>query len=153
MRRWIVYLLAFAAALLLMPSGQTDVGKLQPVELLYIYKENGAVSVRTDTGDLGRGSTLGEAMADLKATAPGEVFLETAAYVVVTEQTRDLLPQLAAYVRPAAKLLLAKGDIDVENAAVYLAVHDPAVTLKDYRAGERRLPELTMTEGRFDLGQ
>lgn len=152
MKRWIFFLLALATALMAAPSAETDVSNLHPVEVLYIYKETEAdIVIETDTGDFGKGANLQEALEDLKESAPGEIFLETAAYVLVTEETKVLLPELMKILRPATEIVVTKGNVDVKTAGNYLTVHRPKVTLQDYRSGESRLPELTMTEGRFYL--
>ena len=50
MKRVVIYILALAAALLV-PLRGTDVGKLQPVGLVQLYKEGETVVIVTDTGD------------------------------------------------------------------------------------------------------
>lgn len=148
MKRWIIVGLMFAA-LLLSPSRGTEVSELLPVELLYICESEGQILVRTDTGHAGAGDTLETALADLKAVAPGRVFLETADYLIVTEETQHLLPQLWEILRPATEVCLGIGaDAD---AAEFLSVHKPNVTLNDLRGGNDRLPILIQTEGRYHL--
>lgn len=152
MKRWIGLLAGFAAALLLAPSQDTDIASLQPVELLYVYIEEGWVTVETDTGDLGAGEDLEGAMEDLKATASGEIFLETAQYLLITEPAEGYLPELKQILRPAAQILRAEGEPDLEGAAKYLSVHKSGLALKDWQVGVE-LPKLTIKEGRYYLVQ
>lgn len=148
MKRWPIVAAALVA-LLLLPSQNKDVGDLLPVELLYIYKENDRIRVETDTGEAGEGDGLTQALADLKATAPGEVFLETADYLIVTKDTLPLLPQLTRVLRPATEVCLG---INADTqATAFLSAHKPGVTLKDCRLGGQALPTLIKTEERYRL--
>lgn len=149
MKRWIILAAATVAALLFAPSEKTDVGELLPVELLYIYKEETGIRVETDTGNLGIGGDLTAALENLKATAPGKVFLETADYLIVTKQTVSLLPQLWEILRPATEVCLGV-NADAQ-AADYLSAHKPGVTLNDIRSGGQILPSLIRTEERYCL--
>ena len=147
MRHW--YLPAALGILLLSPGASTDVVKLVPVELVYVYEQNQKICLETDTGDLGVGEDLEEAMADLRSSASGEIFLETANFAIVTEQTAHLVPGLHAFLRPATRICLGvRADA---GAAEYLSAHEPQVTLKDLRTGEADLPVLIRTEGRYQL--
>ncbi len=152
MKRWIALLAGFAAAMLIAPSQDTDIASLQPVELLYIYKEGGRVTVETDTGDLGAGGDLQGAMEDLKNTTPGEVFLDTAQYLLITESAEAYLPELKQILRPAAQVLRTEAEPDLETAVKYLSVHRSGLALKDWRAG-MTIPKLTIKEGRYYLVQ
>lgn len=152
MKRWIGLLAGFALAVFLAPSEETDISALRPVELLYIYKEEGQIYVETDTGDLGKGKDLQGALEDLKATSPGEIFLETAGYVVVTPETKGYLLGLQQILRPATEIVQAEDRIDTGTAAEYLSVHGPGAMLRDYHT-EEKLPELKIEEGRCYLVQ
>lgn len=149
MKRWIVYALALTLVLFLVPVPKTDVGELLPVELLCVYYKEGTLCVKTDTGDMGTGETLGEALSDLKATAAGNIFLDTVDYLIITKKAIPLLPQLWQILRPATQLCL--GEEADTGAAAFLAAHSPGVTLNDVRAGMRTLPVLTRTEERYRL--
>ena len=150
MRRWIVYTLVLAMALFLSPAEKTDVGDLLPVELLHIYYSNeGTVCVETDTGDFGTGETLDRALSDLKATASGNIFLDTADYLVIAREAIPLLPRLWEILRPATQVCLGTG-ADPETAR-FLSAHKPGVTLNAIRAGMEALPVLTQAEGRYRL--
>lgn len=136
------------AALLALPRRQ-DVSDLLPVELVYVYKVEKTIWVETDTGEAGAGDSLRAALDDLRATAPGEVFLDTADYLIVTRDTVDCLPQLAQLLRPGTEVCLGfRADA---QAAAYLAAHKPGVTLRDCRSGAVALPTLVKTEERYRL--
>ncbi len=151
MKRWMVYALAVAAVLALRPRENMDVSNLLPVELLYINKEAGFIRVETDTGAVGVGRDLNSALQNLKDTAPGKVFLETADYLIVTEQTKGLLPALVEILRPAAEVCIG---INADaQAAVYLKAHPPKTTLNDIRAGGREVPVLIKIKERYQFGE
>ena len=150
MKKWIAWVLTLAV--LLFPSQKgTELGKLRPVELLYAVKQGDALILRTDTGDMGMGFTLRQAVADLKRTSQGTVFLDTADYLLVTGDTESLIPEFTSRMRPSAEVCLTEGDLDPEKAAEFLSAHPGKVTLQDLRAGEARLPTLHVAKGRFRL--
>lgn len=150
MKQWIVFL---AAAILVaaLPTQGMDVAKLQPVELIYVYMENNQITLRTDTGDLGQGMDLNAAMKNLKQTTAAEVFLDTADYLVVTEETKQLLPELAQVLK--GKCRVCRGDklSDLEQTAAYLSAHKSEVRLKDCTGAAGELPVLTEIGGRLCL--
>lgn len=149
MKRWIILAAAVAAALMFPSHSKADVGELLPVELLYIYKDENGIQVQTDTGNLGTGSDLRSALENLKATAPGEIFLDTADYLIITKDTANLLPQLWDILRPATEVCLGV-NADTQ-AAAFLSAHKPGVTLNDIRSGGRFLPTLIRTGERYRL--
>lgn len=148
---WYIGAVVLVAALGWMPFQGTDVARLQPVELISVSQEENRVLVETDTGDSGRGETLELALEDLKNSTPGEIFLETAEYLLITPEGQSLLPELTKTLRPSCKVCLREGIVDLEEAAAYLSAHEPWLTLQDYRTGEKNLPTLRMEGGRGHL--
>ena len=151
MKRWWLYLAA-AVLVLLLPKGQEmDIAKLKPVELLYVYKEAGEFAIQTDTEDSGRGETPVEALADMRHSADGEIFLETVDYVLVSEQAKTAVLELKELLRPSTKIVLASGAVEVKSAAAYLAVHKPEVTVIGWEQGSEELPKLMTVGERYYL--
>ena len=149
MKRWILYTLV-AAGILLLPKGQgVDIGKLIPAELIYIYKEQDRIVVETDTDNSGEGVTLEKALEDLHATASGTVFLDTVQYALVTEETKNLLPELESILRLSTNVVLATADVDLPKAAPYLTSHNPKVTLKDHLTQGKHLPKFMKAGERY----
>lgn len=155
MKRWILCAVALilAASLEGLPFHATDVGKLQPVELVWVGRTGEGVEIRTDTGDLGTGPTVSDAFADLKRTCPGEVFLDTAEYLILTPDSGELLGELSEFLRPACRLCIGMENRDLEQATRFLSAHKPELTLQDYGAGDRNIPILREKEGKFHLEQ
>ena len=149
MRRWILYSLA-ALGILFLPKGQeVDIGSLIPVELIHIYKEQDRIMVTTETGDSGNGTTLEKALEDLRATAFGVVFLDTVEYVLVTEESKDLVAELKSHFRLSTNVILATAPIDTEKALQFLAIHNPEVTLKDHLVLGTKLPKFMKAGDRY----
>ena len=137
-------------ALLLLPGG-TDAAKLAPAQLVCVQTDGQTVRIRTDLGNLGNGRTLSDAFADLENTTPGKVFLDTADYLVVDENSIGYLPDLAQWVKGDCLVCIGKGIEDLSGAATYLDSHPPGVKLEDCQGGNKALPYLTENDERFCL--
>lgn len=150
MKRWIWYLAAAAVIVGVWgkPFSGVDVAKLQPVEVIRLSGTEGWITVETDTGGLGRGSTLGAAFEDMEKTAEGRIFLETSDYLLVAPEAVTLLEDTAKYLRPGCALCLEIGRGDLKETAAFLAAHRPHMTLRDYCGGNERIPVLWTGEGR-----
>lgn len=122
------------------PAEPKDVGSLIPVELVQLSRDREGVEVRTDTGNRGWGENLEEAMADLKQKASGEIFLETAEYVLLTGEKEAFIPELKNYFRPGTQVYEAPYLEDLEGAAAYLGQHRRESPL--FRLQNRDLPRL-----------
>ena len=153
MKRWLILAATVLVGALLgwMPFRGTDVADLQPIEAVRIHSDHGTVSVQTDTGDSGTGDDLDAAFIDLKKTTAGEVFLETADYLIINEAAIEELEALCSYLRPGCGVCIEYGNVKLEDAVIFLKTHEQTVSLQDYRAGERTIPRLQIVEGRMHL--
>lgn len=145
MRNWI-WMAAALVLLSFLPSQGTELGSLHPVGLLEISWD-GQICVETDTGDRGRGGDLQEALRNLKDSTPGTIFLDTAERLILTEDTRHLLPQLQTVLHPTAEVCLTREPVPPETAYPYLKAHPTGVMLQD--TGRKVLPILVYREERF----
>lgn len=154
MRRWLIWCAAIGAAVLLMkaesPAG-TDVGKLDPAQVLRVNETAGYVTIGTDMGQLGQGRELAEAVEDMKRTAAGQVFLDTAEYLLLTPSAEKRLPELARLLRPSCRICLIYGAMDLQAVADYLSAHEPELTLGDWKKNKSELPILIVKEERMYL--
>ena len=130
MKRIIIYIALLAAALAF-PGERTDVGKLKPVGLVQLYKEDDMIVIVTDTGDSGVGKTAQSAFENLEATTSGIIFLDTADYLLLSVSAIDEAEGLEMYLKPSVRVCFAQKDVDPMAAAEYLEVHRPAVQLRD----------------------
>lgn len=147
MKRILIYIAALAAALLV-PIEGTDVGELQPVGVIQLYKEEDTVVIVTDTGDSGRGKTVEAAFENLEETTAGIIFLDTADYLLLSEGATVEAMELEGYLKPSVRVCMAEKEIDPAQAAEYLAVHRPAVRLKE-RGALLNAGKLTMENDRL----
>lgn len=135
MKKWLFLaaVLTAVAVLSRRPHPARDVAKLEPVQVVYIRIDGAEFSVETDTGAKGTGATLTEAAADMKANATGEIFLDTAEFLLlhpavpITEEFHTLL-------RPTCKVTFKTAAPDLQAASAYLTIHSPPVTLAQLRA-------------------
>lgn len=142
---------ALAALVFFVPDRGTDIGKLLPVELVTVRREESRFRVETDTGQFGLGDTLEEAMTDLKNAAPGVVFFDTADHLLLTEETLHT-EGLSDFFRPGVRVLLVEGTVDPEKAAEYLRSRKAGVPLKALGESGQVLPELSEKNSRLELG-
>lgn len=153
MKRWWLYLGTLLLVGMMSPFSGTDVGELQPVQLVMVTAGQGVVEITTDTGDLGQGRTVQEAFADMQQTSPKKIFVETAEYLLIDRAAETVLPDITNILRPSCAVCLAEAEMDLMVAAEFLNNHLPELTLQDYRTGGHNLPVLVLKEERMYLVQ
>ncbi len=146
--RWILYLGLLAAALMV-PLDKNNVGDLQPMEAIYLTRKDDLVVIKTDTEDLGIGDSLDEAVRNMHETTPGIVYLDTADFLILDPNAKELLWEMRGYVRPTVRVCLAEDEINIADAAAYLAIHRPKVEFEE--ANGNNLPHLIIEDGRIQL--
>lgn len=150
-------LLRSAAILLLVlilgtdASGAKDVATLQPVQVVCMTRAGETVILWTDTGDQGMGATAALALECMRSGAAGEIFLDTAEYLLLTEDCLHILEEMNRILRPSCNLCLMEGTPDLEKVGQFLRLHSPDATLMAYRAGKGQLPTLKTEDGRMTL--
>lgn len=143
------YLFALAGVLiLLLPTQATDIGDLRPVGLLLVQREGEQLYITADTGDFGFGKTIEEAAEDLRLCAPGEVFLDTAGILVISEDTLETLPELEKLLRPAVRIVKTNTKIDPSEAFIYLQAHPTKYSLVNQTGS---IPRLDNEGGQYRL--
>ena len=128
---------ASVASLCMLPRTGTDAAKLLPAQVLVIAQEDGRITVESDNGASGSGTTLPDALAAMREGAEGTLFLDTAEHIILLQSTQSLLPAAVRQrqFRPAAKLYLARMDaLDADGCVEFLQAHPGAVTLADAHA-------------------
>ena len=134
MKKWLVFAAAVTAVAILYrrPHPARDVARLEPVQAVYIYQKNGTLCIETDTGAAGSGKTLTEAAADLKASASGEIFLDTAEFLLIDPEV-TITTDFHTLLRPTCGVTFTHATPDLQAAADYLTIHQPFVTLLELR--------------------
>ena len=160
MKKLLLFAAAVAAAGLMgwLPAEPRALGDLRPVEALVVSEENGTVTVDGGKGMLGRGRTWAEAVEDLRLTANGDAFLDTAGHIILKETALGRMEEVLddRSLRPAARVYLGLGDPTADGAVEYLQGRQGSVTIRDLQAAwlEGRtvtLPGLVEEDGRYRL--
>ena len=153
MKSWIVLTMAVLAVAFLGGKGKTgtDVGKLRPVEVLWVRMQDDSIYIVTDMGDSGMGENVKSAARDLKRKASGEVFLDTGEFLLVDENAQSLIPELIEMLRPSCMICLVQGKVDMEQVGAYLRSHPPERNLAQYQACEQELEILKISKGGMEL--
>lgn len=149
MKRWVVYIVV-VLLFVVTPFRGTDIAKLAPVEVVWLTEKGGQVYLETDTGDKGWGADVQSALEDMKAAAPGSIFLETADYLIVERGREVLLEQTYDVLRPSCMVCTAEKMPDMETVAVYLSAHEPQTTLRQWQVEQPSLSVLREQQGRYE---
>ena len=115
---------ASVVSLFMLPRTGTDAAKLLPAQVLVIAQEDGRITVESDNGASGSGTTLPDALAAMREGAEGTLFLDTAEHIILLQSTQSLLPAAVRQrqFRPAAKLYLARMDaLDADGCVEFFA--------------------------------
>lgn len=151
MKRWswlLVVLVAFFAG---RTEIGTDVGKLEPVQVVRLSETNGQVKVETDTGEWGVGADVEAALAALHGSADAEVTLDTAEYLLLATEDEETVLALAERLRPSCVLCSGGRQTELEGLGTFLQIHRPTLTLMRYRAGDRDIQTVLDADGRLEL--
>lgn len=130
---------------------RVDIGKLKPVEAVRISVDSDRVVIQTDTDDTGTGDNVTKAIENLKKTTEGVLYLDTADYLIVTENAEDKLWELESTMRRGCRIVLERDFVDLKRTAKFLSAHDSKLTLRQYLNGESELPQLVAENGRISL--
>ena len=121
----ILLYIVILAAMLFAPVDRLDIAKLEPVEAVAVYMEDGLITLQTDGENIGRGTTAREALADLKENALAVIYLDTADYLLVGEGAEVASQDLLQYLRKSVEIGKYNGG-NVKEEAKYLDVHGNA---------------------------
>lgn len=119
--------------LFLAPVKRLDVANLQPVQTVAIYTEPGFVVLETDTHNIGRGTSVTDAVANLEETTPGVIYLDTAEYLLVSKDAETYVDALREYLNPSVKVSLWVAGNAVDVAAKYLSEEENLPKLKNWK--------------------
>lgn len=153
MKRWWIYIVLYLVVGLFgfSPFQATDIATLCPVELVWLERDNGLVRIETDGENVGIGATAAEALENMKATASGMIFLDTADYLIVKAGDEALVSQMSEILRPSCSLCTAQSKPDLKETVDFLGIHEPTLKLKDIDTKQQQMQLLRETEGRLEL--
>ena len=149
MKRIGIYIVIMAI-LLLVPIKGADMGKLRPIEVVFVYRSGEQIVLETDMGDRGVGATGADALQNLKDTTPGIIYLDTAEYLLMTADAQEAVEQLRQDLHKSVRVCTAELGVDLELAAQFLPVHGDLPQLKGWQIGAD-LPYLTSVGKRLKL--
>ena len=151
MKRWLLYLIIIGiiSFLGISPFQKTDIAQLAPVEVVWLSYEKGVLCLKTDTEDIGYGKDVQSALENMKQTASGTIFLETADYLIVEKGQARFLEQMHSVLRPSCMVCSATQMPELDEVAKFLQAHEPEATLRQLRNGEGKVKQLLEWEGRF----
>ena len=135
MKKWLIPAIVLAAVAVFsrLPHPARDIADLKPVRAVYIHMEGRNFHVQTDTGDSGSGPDLAEACANLRSKADGEIFLDTAEFLILDPKV-PMTEEIYSLLRPDCKVTFTDAPPDLEKSAAYLSQHPPKLTLARLRA-------------------
>lgn len=125
-----------------------DIGKLEPVETVLLTVNEWGLTIETDTGAEGHGTSLEDAMADLKERADSNIYLDTTNKLLISGDPEAYWGEIYTSFRPSCYVYGLEGIADLERATKYLSVHENGVTLNRLRAGEKIWRILVVRDGR-----
>lgn len=136
MKKWLIFAAVLTAVAILSrrPHPARDVAMLEPVQAVYIYQKEKTLCIETDTGASGSGNTLTEAAADLKASAFGEIFLDTAEFLLLDPRVA-ITADFHTLLRPTCGVTFTTAPPDLQAISEFLSVHTPKHTLLELRIG------------------
>ncbi len=120
------------ALTLIAPVKRLDVARLQPVEAVAVYVENGQVVLETDGENKGVGKTALEALEDMKAKALSVIYLDTAQYLLVEEGAEDYAQELRPVLNDSVKVGQYL-ESEVKEQAKFYEIHGNLPKLKSWK--------------------
>ena len=141
MKRILLYIVILGAVLAV-PVRPANIGQLLPVQIVSVAKAGGNVILRTDFDNTGEGTTVKEALVDLKDKAAGMIYLDTAQYLLVEEELFSEIEELKEVLKPSIRICATEGVVDLTEAVAYLDVHGQLPKLKWWETG-MELPVLS----------
>ena len=144
MKRWILYILILIAVVVA-PVRPINIGQLLPVQTVLMRMEGQWIVIETDTGNKGIGSSGFGALQNLKETAGGLIYLDTAQYLLLAEGAEEAAEELRTEFRKSVELCAITGQPDLPQVAKYLQVHADLPKLKSWKK-DMKLPVLWACE-------
>lgn len=130
-------------ALFIVPLQGVEIANLKPIQAVWLDMKNGEVFLLTDTEDSGYGTTVDEALANMKHSSSGIVYLDTAQYLFVSESAEPKIIAIEPYLKPYVCLCRWDGRGDIREAVKYADAHKIGVKINS-RMEVGNLPEIVL---------
>ena len=135
--RVIIYIVILGLTFLA-PVNRVDVANLLPIESVAVYIEDNMVVLETDTENTGRGESVAEALINLKDTTPAVVYLDTAEYLMVSQEAIDQIEALRACLKPSVRVCICDARNRVKETAKFVQVHGETVPLRHWKNNQKK---------------
>ena len=120
--------------LLFVPLQRVNIADLLPVEGVAVYIDEDKVVLETDTEHMGKGDTVQQALDSLKENTSAVVYLDTAKYLLVSENAVSQIDSLRQYLKPTTQVCVCDAKGRVKDIISYLEIHQKLPKLKDWDA-------------------
>ena len=131
--KWSIFLAVVLCCIFGLPFREHDTQKLLPIQTVQILRSEQGIRLISEVGS-GEGSTWDEAVEDLKSSAAGHVFFDTAENVVFCGYGLSEEVLAGGQLRPAARVYFAKEPVEAEGLSAWLSAHPSGLSLADLQA-------------------
>ena len=132
MKQIIIYI-SILVTLMAVPVEPQKLGQMIPVQVVSVQKENGWTVIETDTGNKGMGGDARQAAKNLKDTANGKIYLDTAQYLLIGKNAEEAVEMLQDELRKSVRLCATAAIADLGETAKFLEAHGQLPKLKDWK--------------------
>lgn len=134
MKRIMLYIIVLLLALCI-PVDRTDISNLEPIQAVWINKENGNYIITTDTEDVGTGESIQRAIAEMKSKSEKIIYLDTAQYLLVNENCTVVINEISNDLKGKVRVGIWNGEGELARAARYMQTRRIGIKLKKYLTG------------------
>ena len=134
-------------SLLFAPLQRIEIASLEPIQAVWLYQENEKIILQTDTENIGMGTTIEEALTNMKESSTGIVYLDTAQYVFVSVEAQQQIVMLRSFVKSSVRLCKWEGQGSIQEAVAHADARKIGVKLADWKQGSN-LPEIPPLKGK-----
>ena len=128
--RGVIYALILAS-LLFVPLDRVRISQMLPVGAVAVREEAGKIVVETDCEVMGTGNSVAAAVEDLKRNTPAIVYLDTAKYLLISDDALGYIGEVREYLKPSVKVCVSEEYGNIADYVRYLDVHGELPELKD----------------------
>lgn len=142
MKRMILYVLIIAAVFVL-PVKPTETENLEPIQAVWLCLDNENIILQTDTENQGIGKSVAESLENMKLHSDRLVYLDTAQFLLVSENAVDRIAEIEPYLKGSVKICLWDGTGEIAEASRYMQTHKIGSRLSCWQP-ETKLPVLPL---------
>ena len=142
MKRIVFYCIILIGAMMV-PVQRQDIAALEPIQAVYLHQEGDVLVMQTDTMDKGTWITAKEALSAMQNQSSGIVYLDTAQYLLVTDETVSYIEEMIPLLKGSVKVCLWEGEGDLREGAKYMQAHKIGCRLDQWQNGVK-MPKMPL---------